>query len=196
MIIPPAPVDDGLLVAKEPGERSQAWMAALGTGLLLGGVALGLLVLGLRGLSDGVIIVTAEKALRMVLGTVLVGVGTVILHELLHGLGMLVLKARPRFGAGVMSPGLPYLYTTCEGHLFTRWQYIVICALPNVVINLTLLALIAGGPAPSWWVIPLGLHMSGGVGDMWLCWAALTEPPGTRVEDQRAGVRVLRPDGA
>ncbi|WP_420176570.1 DUF3267 domain-containing protein [Luteococcus sp. OSA5] len=193
MIIPPSPVDEGSLVAKEPGERSEAWMAALGTGLLALGMALGLLVLGLRGSYGGMFVLTSQRALQAVLGTALIGLGTLAVHELLHGLGMAALHARPRFGAGIMSPGLPYLYTTCEGHLFTRWQYIVICAMPNVVVNLVLFSMIVWGSSPSWWVIPFSLHLSGGVGDLWLCWAAYKEAPGTLVEDQRAGIRVLRP---
>lgn len=196
MMTSPLLEDDGRLVAKEPGERSQAWMAALGTGLLLGGLVVGIAVLSVRGYASGVLMVDARRLLRIVMATAVMSVATLLLHETLHGLGMLVLRARPRFGAGVMSPGLPYVYTTSEGHLFTRWQYIVIAALPNVLLNVVLLLLMLVGPAPSWWVIPFALHLSGGVGDMWLCWAAFAEPPGTRVEDRRGGIRVLRPDAS
>lgn len=196
MMTSPVLEDDGRLVAKEPGERSQAWMAALGTGLLLGGLVVGIAVLSLRGYASGVLMVDARRLLRIVMATAVMSVATLLLHETLHGLGMLVLRARPRFGAGVMSPGLPYVYTTSEGHLFTRWQYIVIAALPNVLLNVVLLLLMLVGPTPSWWVIPFALHLSGGVGDMWLCWAAYAEVPGTRIEDRRGGIRVLRPDAS
>ncbi|MEL4503384.1 DUF3267 domain-containing protein [Luteococcus sp. H138] len=184
----------GTSESKVPGERSQAWMAALGTGLLLLGAGVGVAIMAWRESASGNYYLTARRALLLVAGTTMITIATMALHELLHGLGMAVLRARPRFGAGMMSPGLPYLYTTCEGHRFTRWQYIVVAALPNVVINLGLLLMMAWGPYEAWWVLPFALHLSGGVGDAWLCWAALTEPPGTLVEDQRAGVRVYRPE--
>ncbi|MEL4358839.1 MULTISPECIES: DUF3267 domain-containing protein [unclassified Luteococcus] len=183
----------GTSESKVPGERSQAWMAALGTGFLFGGAALGLGILAWRDEASGSYDLDARRALLLVIGTTFMTIGTMALHELLHGLGMAALRARPRFGAGMMSPGLPYLYTTCEGHRFTRRQYIAVAALPNVAVNLGLLVMLAVGPNPAWWVLPFALHLSGGVGDAWLCWAALTEPPGTLVEDQRAGVRVHRP---
>lgn len=189
--------DEGLTCSKEPGERSQAWMAALGTGLLLLGAALGVGILAWHGEASGVWVFTSRKVLRLVIGTTLITLATLALHELLHGLGMLMAGARPRFGAGVMSPGLPYLYTTSEGHRFDRLHYVVIAALPNVAINLALVALMVWGPEPAWWVIPFAVHLSGGVGDMWLCWASMAERPGTLIEDQRGGIRVhrlVRPD--
>ncbi|ROR54578.1 putative zincin peptidase [Luteococcus japonicus] len=192
MMTPPAESPEDDACSKTPGERSQAWMAALGTGLLFVGAAIGLGVLAWHGAASGIMVFTARKMLKLMAGTTLITIGTLALHELLHGVGMLALGARPRFGAGVMTPGLPYLYTTCEGHTFSRSQYIVVAALPNVVINIGLLALMAWGPHAAWWVLPFAIHLSGGVGDAWLCWAAWAEQPGTRIEDQRFGVRVHR----
>lgn len=180
-------------VSKEPGARSETWMAVLATALLVVGAALGLGILALEGASEWVVKLTAAQVLRMVVFTTLVTGATLTLHEALHGLGMVVVGARPRFGAGVMSPGLPYLYTTSDGHLFTRLQYLVIAAAPNLLINLGLLWLIAFGPHATWFVVPFAVHLSGGIGDAWLCWATLVERPGTLVEDQRAGIRVYRP---
>lgn len=192
MMTPPATAPDDDACSKTPGERSQAWMAALGTGLLIVGAAIGLAVLAWHGMASGTMTFTARKMLKLIVGTTLITITTLALHEVLHGLGMMVLGARPRFGAGVMTPGLPYLYTTCEGHLFTRTQYVVVAALPNVLINVGLLVLLAWGPHAAWWVLPFAIHLSGGVGDAWLCWAAWAERPGTMIEDQRFGVRVHR----
>ncbi|GAA1398939.1 DUF3267 domain-containing protein [Luteococcus peritonei] len=183
------------VVGKTPGERSQAWMAALATGLLLGGAAVGIALLDWQGIAEGTVVIDARRVLRMVLGTTVMTVATLAVHELLHGLGMLAVGARPRFGAGVMSPSMPYLYTTSEGHLFTRTQFIAIAALPNVVINIALLAMIAFGDDSAWFVVPFAMHLSGGVGDAWLCWAAAAEAPGNLIEDQGAGIGVVRPPG-
>lgn len=189
---------DPRVVSKTPGERSQSLMAVLGTGLLLGGAALGIGLLDWQGIAEGTVVIDARRVLRMVLGTTLITVATLGLHELLHGLGMLLVGARPRFGAGVMSPNMPYLYTTSDRHLFTRTQFIAIAALPNVVLNVVLLGMIAFAQDSAWFVIPFAVHLSGGVGDAWLCWAAAAERRGTLIEDQRAGIGVLRrtPDRA
>lgn len=189
---PPATLDDRV-VSKVPGKRSEAWMAVLATGALVLGAAIGIAILTIIGSAQGTILLTPFKALRMIVVTLLATIVTLLAHEALHGAGMLVFRARPSFGAGIMAPGMPYLYTTSDGHLFTRWQYIVVAALPNVAINAGLAALIAFGPHSAWWVVPFSIHLSGGVGDAWLCWAALTEPRGTLVEDLREGVRVHRP---
>lgn len=192
MELPPPGHAEGLVVSKVPGKRSEAWMAFLATGALLLGAAIGVAILAVIGSIHGTILVTPVKALRAILVTLAATVATLLLHEALHGLGMLAFHARPIFGAGIMAPGMPYLYTTSDGHLFTRWQYIVVAALPNVVIDVALALLIAFGPHAAWWVIPFSVHLSGGVGDAWLCWAALTEPRGTRIEDLREGIRVYR----
>lgn len=182
----------GEVVGKTPGERSQAWMAALATGLLLGGAALGVALLDWQGIAEGTVVIDTRRVLRILVGTTVITIATLVVHELLHGLGMLLVGARPRFGAGVMSPNMPYLYTTCEHHLFTRAQFIAIAALPNVLLNVVLLGMIAFGTDSAWFVVPFAVHLSGGVGDAWLCWAAAYEPRGTLIEDQRAGIGVRR----
>lgn len=182
------------VASKRPGKRSETWMAVLATAAVVLGAVLGMGLLAWREAGAGTIILTPAKALLVMLVAVGTTVATLVGHEALHGLGMLACRARPRFGAGIMAPGMPYLYTTSDGHLFTRWQYIAVAALPNVVINLLLLGLIVTGPHRIWWVVPFAVHLSGGVGDAWLCWAAFVEPRGTLVEDQREGVRVHRPE--
>ena len=187
----PDPTDD-LVVSKVPGKRSEAWMAVLSTAALLLGAVLAVTAMAMKGLAHGTIVLTPDKALRIIFVTVVTTGLTFVIHEGLHGLGMLLCRARPSFGAGIMATGHPYLFTTSDQHRFTRPQYIVIAALPNVLINVVLIALILLGPHSAWWVVPFAIHLSGGVGDAWLCWAALTEPSGTLVEDQRGGVRVYR----
>ena len=174
----PDPTDD-LVVSKVPGKRSEAWMAVLSTAALLLGAVLAVTAMAMKGLAHGTIVLTPDKALRIIFVTVVTTGLTFVIHEGLHG-------------AGSIATGHPYLFTTSDQHRFTRPQYIVIAALPNVLINGVLIALILLGPHSAWWVVPFAIHLSGGVGDAWLCWAALTEPSGTLVEDQRGGVRVYR----
>ena len=181
----------------DPGERSQRWMGMISAVMMVAGLTLGTFAAAWHG-NNVILTLTPSKVLRTSLATVGFTALTMVLHEALHGLGMLACGARPRFGAGVMHTGLPYLFTTSEGHLFTRAQCLVIAALPNLLVNSALALLLLWGPHPSWWVVPLAFHLSGCVGDAWLCWAAAHERPGTLIEDLRGGVRVhrleVRPD--
>lgn len=176
----------------DPGERSQNWMSVLSMGLLVAGLVVGAALAAWHAVTM-TLTLTPRSALAVGISTIIATALTMLVHEALHGLGMVAFGARPRFGVGVMHTGLPYLYTTAHGHRFTKGQFLAIAALPNVVVNLGLVVLLLFGPHPAWWVVPLAMHLSGCVGDAWLCWAALHEMRGTMIEDLRGGMRVHRP---
>ncbi len=110
-------------------------------------------------------------------------------HELLHGLVMRLFGGRPRYGVGVMGKVLPYFYCTAEGERFTRIQFAAVALAPAVVISLLGSLAVAYLPYGGWLVLPLGLHLGGCVGDVWVLAVVLMQPRGTMIEDMRTGVR-------
>lgn len=175
-----------------PGMRSQNWMSVISMVMLALGLVVGVTAAAWHGNDSRWVLITSRRVLLLLLTTLVTTVLTLVLHEAIHGLGMLLCGARPRFGAGMMHTGLPYLYTTTTGHLFTRGQFIAIAAAPNIVVNMVLLGALLFGPNPAWWVVALAVHLSGGVGDMWLVWSAAHEQRSTRIEDLRSGLRAHR----
>jgi hypothetical protein len=118
-----------------------------------------------------------------------------VLHEALHGLVMRVFGGRPTFGAMLVGHVLPALYTTADGHQFTRNQYLVVAATPAVAISV--LGFIACfGPWAAYLIVPLAIHLGGCVGDGFAVLRALREPPTTTCEDLRDGIRFHRTGAA
>jgi hypothetical protein len=115
----------------------------------------------------------------------------VIAHEGIHGLVMLCFGARPRFGALLVGRAMPALYATSEGHRFTRGQYLAVAAAPALTIS-ALGFWACFGAWAGYLVVPLAIHLGGCVGDGFACWRVLQEPPGTRCEDLRDGIRFFR----
>ena len=115
------------------------------------------------------------------------------LHELIHGLAMRAFGARPTYGATLLGRALPVFYTTAEGHRFTRAQFVVVALAPLVTVSLLGGLLVTLVPATGWLVVPLGIHLGGCIGDLWLTGLTLLQPRGTLVEDHKTGVVLLRP---
>ena len=74
-------------------------------------------------------------------------IGTLILHELIHGVFVSIYGGKPRYGAGITFY-LPYLYTTTKT-IFLRDQFIVIVIAPLIVISLVGVGLMAAFPSIS-----------------------------------------------
>ncbi|NJD78655.1 MAG: DUF3267 domain-containing protein [Candidatus Methanoperedens sp.] len=110
--------------------------------------------------------------------------GTLILHELIHGIFVSMYGGKPRYGAGIYSM-LPYLYTTTKS-IFPRNRFIIICIAPLAVISITGVAVMAAFP-PQWILLPLIVNASGSVGDLWMTGTLLRYPGHILVEDQRTG---------
>ena len=169
--------------------------------MLLNVLAVPLFVAGLAGYlrlatlhlpASGRVAVGTLGLLQFLLLTVALGVLVLAVHEGLHGLAMAAFGARPRFGALMIAGVAPALYTTAPGHLFGRVQYLVVALTPAVAISGlgALACLSAAGPLL---VVPLSFHLSGCVGDFAAILQVLRQPPGTRCEDLRDGIRFHRP---
>ncbi|MDQ3327661.1 MAG: DUF3267 domain-containing protein [Chloroflexota bacterium] len=116
----------------------------------------------------------------------------IVTHELLHGLTMRLFGGRPRYGVGVMGKILPYFYCTAEGERFTRAQFATVALAPTVAISLLGALAVAYLPYGGWLVLPLGLHLGGCIGDVWVLGVVLKQPRGTMIEDMKTGVRFHR----
>jgi len=124
-------------------------------------------------------------------GTILISVtlfiGTVILHELIHGVFMSKYGGKPRYGAGIAYI-LPYFYATTKT-AFLRNQFIVIAIAPLIVISLVSIGLMAALPSlVQWLFIPFVVNASGAVGDLWVIRNVLRYPKHVLLEDQKTGL--------
>src|SRR5207237_8503674 len=124
---------------------------------------------------------------------ILLALATVLalLHEGIHGIAMAVFGARPRFGAVMVGAAIPAIYTTAPGHLFTRWQYLLVAVAPGLLISVLGFAMCFTG-AGAYLVLPLALHLGGCTGDAAASLQVLRARPGTMCEDLRDGIRFHR----
>ena len=125
-------------------------------------------------------------------GTIIISValffGTLVLHELIHGVFMSKYGGKPRYGAGIAHYILPYIYTTTKT-LFLRNQFIVIAIAPLVVISLVGIGLMAALPSLAHWIfIPFVVNASGAVGDLWVTRNVLRYPKHVLLEDRKTGL--------
>jgi len=125
-------------------------------------------------------------------GTILISValfiGTVVLHELIHGVFMSIYGGKPRYGAGIAYFILPYFYATTKT-AFSRNQFIMIAIAPLVVISLVGIGLMAAFPSIAHWIfIPFVLNASGAVGDLWVTRNILRYPEHALLEDRKTGL--------
>ena len=115
-------------------------------------------------------------------------VGTLVLHELIHGVFMSKYGGKPSYGAGIAHYVLPYFYATTKT-IFTRNQYIVIAIAPLVVISLVVIGIMAAFPSIAHWMfIPFIMNASGAVGDMWVTRNVLRYPKHVILEDRKTGL--------
>jgi hypothetical protein len=125
-------------------------------------------------------------------GTILISValfiGTVVLHELIHGVFMSIYGGKPRYGAGIAHFIFPYFYATTKT-VFLRNQFIVIAIAPLVVISLVGIGLMAAFPSIAHWtLLPLVINASGAVGDLWVTRNVLRCPEHVLLEDRKTGL--------
>jgi hypothetical protein len=134
---------------------------------------------------------TGKVDFNITSGTILISValfiGTLILHELIHGVFMSKYGGKPSYGAGLAHFILPYLYATTKT-VFRRNQFIVILIAPLIVISLVGVGLMAAFPSIAHWIlIPLVVNASGAVGDLWMTRSLLRYPKHVLLEDQKNG---------
>jgi len=135
---------------------------------------------------------TGEVGFNFTSGTILISValiiGTLVLHELIHGVFMSKYGGKPSYGAGIAYFILPYLYTTTKT-VFPRNQFIAISIAPLVVISLFGIGLMAAFPSIAHWtLLPLVVNASGAVGDLWVTRNVLRYPKHVLLEDRKTGL--------
>ncbi|WP_256300298.1 DUF3267 domain-containing protein [Haloarchaeobius salinus] len=108
-------------------------------------------------------------------------VGTVVLHELVHGLVFRLLGFDVSFG---VAPRLGAFYTAIFEQFQTRRQLAIAVLAPLVVLTPigVLLLLVPGPHVPFVW-FGLVLNTGGAVGDLFVVWRLRRLPPGTLFYD-------------
>jgi hypothetical protein len=135
---------------------------------------------------------TGDVGFNFTSGTILISValfiGTMVLHELIHGAFISKYGGKPSYGAGIAHFILPYFYTTTKT-IFPRNQFIVISIAPLVVISLVGIGIMAAFPSIAHWMfIPFVVNASGAVGDLWMTRNVLRYPKHVLLEDRKNGL--------
>ena len=123
-------------------------------------------------------------------------VGTIIVHELVHGLFFALFGGSPSYGAGI-AHGLPYACATSPGDRFHPHQMYAIASAPLVLI--TAAAVATGILVPelaSVAVVVVVGNVSGAVGDIWMMtrMRAFTSRAEVTFDDTRTGLAVYSHD--
>ncbi len=116
---------------------------------------------------------------------------TIVLHELVHGLGMRLFGARPQYGAKLKHL---LLYATAPGYAFRRNPYIAVILAPLVVLSsLAILGMyLLQGTTLVLLLALCGIVNAGGAaGDLCMASLVLRQPSKAYIVDERDGFRVL-----
>ena len=125
---------------------------------------------------------TLDVAQIPYLPTILTPFAVLFVHEGLHGAGFLVFGGRPKFGAGIKG-GAPYLFAMCPGKRFSWGRFLVIGALPLVVIDGAALALAGYSPLVVPATLAFAFNTAGAVGDLWMIAVILQTPRTAQFEN-------------
>jgi hypothetical protein len=129
------------------------------------------------------------------LTVIIVMIAVLPLHELIHGIVIMLFGYRVRYGAK-LSKGV--LYATTDNALFRRDQYLAVALAPFVVITLAAMAIMR--IAPQWvaYVASLAavLNAGGAVGDLWAVGVIARYPAQLLVRDEEDGFRLYAPVSA
>ncbi len=172
-----------------PDRRTLALWMVLGSVLALVGPGLFAAAYALRRGGEATVVLSGPQLLAALTAFVFL----LALHELVHGLAMLALGVKPRFGVGAFHGILPYAYATAPGRRFTRRRYILIALAPFATISGFGLLWMVYGPWSELLILPLGVHLGACIGDLWVGALCLRQPRGTLIEDLRTGVRFHPP---
>lgn len=124
--------------------------------------------------------------------SILVYFGTLIIHEIIHGISFILFGGKPSYGTGFIGI-LPYFYTTTKNHRFTLRQMYVIGLSPFVLLSC--IGLIGAYLLPqytNYWAVAFISNFSGSVGDLWLMMqiARFHGFSDVKVEDLKNGIAV------
>ena len=113
--------------------------------------------------------------------------GTLVLHELIHGVFISIYGGKPRYGAGIAYFIFPYFYTTTNT-IFLRNKFIVILIAPLILISLVAIGLMVAFPSFAHWIfLPFLINALGAVGDLWMTRELLRYPEHVLLEDRKTG---------
>ncbi|GAB4575265.1 MAG: hypothetical protein Kow0077_25930 [Anaerolineae bacterium] len=117
---------------------------------------------------------------------------TLVLHEAMHGLAMLIFGKRPRFGARLTRL---VLYTTSDAY-FPRTEYLIVTLAPLVVLSLLGLSgmLLMPQGVAIWVGIMVAMNTASSVGDLWMAGVIVRFPGETLFRDEADGMSVYLPD--
>jgi hypothetical protein len=118
--------------------------------------------------------------------------GTIVIHELIHGITFTIFGGSPRYGLKVKS-FLPVAYATSPGDLFERNAFVVITLAPLIIIDVVCLLLLAIFPQAPWLIWVIAFNTSGAIGDIWMAVQLLRCPQSIRVEDREEGIAIYAP---
>lgn len=123
------------------------------------------------------------------LGTAMVFIVVLPLHELVHGIAIQLCGHSARYG---MKLNLGVLYATADQALFRRNEYIFIALAPLLAITAIGMALVVVLPATIAYYVSLGvaLNAGGAIGDLWSVVILLRYPAAALVRDEGDGFRV------
>lgn len=116
-------------------------------------------------------------------------IGSIIIHEGLHGLAILYAGHKPRFGM-MLSKGA--FYATADNALFWRNDFIIIALAPIVGITLLGMVLVWLLPDTAAYYMALGvvLNAANSIGDLWMTAVTLRYPNTALIRDQMDSMTV------
>jgi hypothetical protein len=117
----------------------------------------------------------------------------ILLHEGAHGLAIVWVGHKPRFGAKLSKM---VVYATTDAGLFRRNEFALVALAP--LVGLTLLGMLLVVFVPDWarYTISLGVILNAGcaIGDLWMLLVVLRYPASAIVRDEEDGIRIYTPE--
>jgi hypothetical protein len=127
----------------------------------------------------------------LLIGAFVALIAVPVLHELVHGVVGWICGARPAYGIG---PG--FAYTTFREPL-TRGPYLAIGLAPLVVLSIVAVVFAARWDMGAGWLLFFAVvNAAGAIGDLWMSWTILRQPPSSIFFDLADGFAVLAPEHA
>ncbi|UPV73085.1 DUF3267 domain-containing protein [Halorussus limi] len=129
----------------------------------------------------------ADTALEFTVGptgigvVALLSVGTIVVHELVHGLVYRLLGYRVQYGLAL---NMGAAYAAAFGQFQTRWDNLRVGLTPLVAFTVVLTPLLAGPLVVALAAfLVLVVNTGGAIGDLYLSWRILRMPEGTLLYD-------------
>jgi hypothetical protein len=111
------------------------------------------------------------------------------LHEGAHGLAIVWVGHKPRFGAKLSKM---VVYATTDTGLFRRGEFLLVALTPLVALTLLGMSLVFFIPDRIGYYVSLAVVLNAGsaIGDLWMVAEVLRYPPSAIVRDEADGIRI------